>query len=190
MLIELLKNFIPWILFFLLIGNSQEKLEIAIIVATISSFIFDFKQLKKGFILCWGTILFFVFMFISVVVLKTQWIALHSGFISNGTLAAIAWISIFVRKPFTIQYAKETETPDKWNHPLFIKINYLLTIVWGILFLIGTALPLILIYQPTFNPWIFQIISWSPAVLGIWFTTWFPEWYKKKYLKQIGKFDT
>src|SRR5258708_4145400 len=140
MLKEILKSFLPWILFFILIGHSEEKLDVAIIAATIASILCDFNRLKHGFILSWGTFFFFIFMLVAVVIFKSQWIARYSEFFSNGALAAIAWISILVRKPFTIQYAKEIVSSDKWQHPLFIKINYMLTSAWGILFLIGTGL--------------------------------------------------
>lgn len=190
MLKEILKSFLPWILFFILIGHSQEKLETAIIVATVASFLFDFKRIKKGFILSIGTILFFIFIFVSVVIFKNEWIATYSGFLSNGALAVIAWISILIRKPFTVQYAKETVSSDKWKNPLFIKINYLLTTAWGILFSIGTALPLILLYEPSFPSSVFQIIAWSPVIFGIWFTEWFPEWYKARYFKKQRQPDT
>lgn len=186
MLKEMIKSFLPWILFFILLGHSREQLETAIIVATIASFLFDFKRLKKGFVLNVGTILFFIFIFIAVIIFKNEWIARHAGFLSNGALALIAWISILIRKPFTIQYAKETVPSDKWQHPLFIKINYLLTTVWGIIFLIGTALPLIFIYQPSFNSSVFQIMAWLPPIFGIWFTTWFPEWYRARYFKKTN----
>lgn len=186
----MLKNFMPWILFFILMGSSKQQLETAIIVAIIAAFLFDFKRLKNGFVLNWGTILFFGFIFVAVIIFKNKWIATYSGLLSNGALAMIAWVSILIRKPFTIQYAKETVPSDQWKHPLFIKINYLLTAVWAILFSIGTALPLILLYQPSFSSSIFQIISWLPPVLGIWFTTWFPEWYKANYFKKKRQPDT
>lgn len=140
MLKDVIKSFLPWILYFILVDQKQQQLDIAIIIAAITSIIFEFKGLKKGFILSWGTLIFFIFMFISVIILRNQYIIKYAWIFSNGALALIAWISILIHKPFTIQYAKEKVSKDKWEHPLFLRINYLLTTVWGLIFSIAAAL--------------------------------------------------
>lgn len=179
MLKEIIKSFLPWILFFVLADYTQQ-IDIAIIVAAITSIVLEYKGLRKGFILSWGTLIFFIFMFIAVVILNNQWISKHSWIFSNGTLALIVWASILIRKPFTIQYAKEQVSEDKWNHPIFITVNYLLTAVWGLIFLIGITIQLIKIYNPQLNGLTYEIITYLPSIFGIWFTTWFPDWYKEK----------
>ncbi len=184
MLKEIVQSFLPWILFFILTGSTQQQLDTAIIVAAVASIIFEFNALKKGFILSWGTLIFFLFMFVAVIVLRNQWVSKFSWVFSNGALAAIAWTSILIRKPFTIQYAREQVSQDKWQHPLFLKINYLLTTVWGLIFLIGIGLHIIRFYEPSFSGWVYEIISYAPSILGIWFTIWFPTWYKGKYIKE------
>jgi lysylphosphatidylglycerol synthetase-like protein (DUF2156 family) len=184
MLKEILRSFLPWILFFLLTGHTQQQLDVAIIVAAVTSIIFEVNALRKGFILSWGTLIFFIFMVIAVILLRDQWVAKYSWIFSNGALALIAWISIFIRKPFTIQYAKEQVSKDKWQHPLFIKINYLLTAAWGLIFLISIGLHIIRIYYPEFCGSIYEVISYVPSIFGIWFTAWFPNWYKGKYIRE------
>ncbi len=185
MLKEVIQSFLPWILFFMLAGNTQQQLDTAIIVAAVTSIVFELKSLKKGFILSWGTLIFFIFMIVAVILLRNQWVAKFSWIFSNGALAIIAWVSIIIRKPFTIQYAKEQVSKDKWQHPLFLKINYLLTAVWGIVFLTGIGLHVIRIYFPAFDGWSYEVISYLPSVFGIWFTTWFPDWYKERYMKAL-----
>lgn len=183
---EIIKSFLPWILFFVLAGSTSRQLDVAIIVAALTSVFFEYHDLKKGFILSWGTLIFFIFMFIAVVLLKMQWIAKNSWIFSNGALALIAWISLLIRKPFTIQYAKQQVSEDKWNHPLFFKINDLLTGVWGLIFSVGIGLHILRLYYPMFDGWIYELISYIPSIFGIVFTAWFPDWYKEKYIeKQI-----
>lgn len=180
MLKDIIQSFLPWILYFVLAGHTQQQLDIAIIVAAVTSLFFEFNGLKKGFILSWGTLIYFVFLFIAVILLRHPWVIKYSWLLSNGALAAIAWISILIRQPFTIQYAREQVSQDKWHHPLFLKINYLLTMVWGLIFSLGIGLHFIKIYYPAFNGWTYQVISYIPSIFGIWFTTWFPNWYKEK----------
>jgi hypothetical protein len=184
MLKEIIQSFLPWILFFILLGDTQSQLDNAIIVAAVTSIILEFKGLKKGFILSWGTLIFFIFMLIAVVFFRNHWVSKYSWIFSNGALAAIAWISIFIRKPFTIQYAKEQVSKDKWRHPLFLKINYLLTSVWGLIFLVGIFLHLLRLYYPGFSGFSYEITSYLPSIFGIWFTSWFPNWYREKCIRE------
>lgn len=184
MLKAFIQSFLPWILYFILAGHAQQQLDTAIIVAAITSIIFEFKGLKKGFILSWGTLLFFIFMFVAVILFKSRWIANYAWIFSNGALALIAWGSILIREPFTIQYAKEQVSKDKWQHPLFIKINYLLTIVWGLIFLMGIGLHIVRIYYLIPNGWIYELISYVPLIFGIWFTSWFPTYYRSRHLRE------
>lgn len=183
----ILKNFLPWILYFVLIGHTQEQLTTAIIVAAISSIILERKELKKGFILSWGTCIFFIFMLITVVLFKNNWVAMHAWIFSNGTLALIAWVSILLRRPFTMQYAKEKISKDKWQHPLFIKINYILTTVWGICFCLSTALHVLKIYYPLMSVWVYETVAYAPIIFAIWFTTWFPNWYRDKQREKLTR---
>lgn len=184
MLKNIIRSFLPWILYFAISGNTQLQLDIAIIVAATTSIIFELNELKKGFILSWGTLIFFIFMFITVVLFKNQWLAKHAWFFSNSALALIAWISILVRRPFTIQYAKEQVSEDKWQHPLFIKINYILSSIWGLIFLINLGVNIIQTYNIEYRGWAYELTSYIPSIFGIWFTAWFPNWYKEKYIRE------
>jgi carotenoid cleavage dioxygenase len=119
-------------------------------------------------------------MFIAVVIFKNQWVAKHAWIFSNGALALIAWVSIIMRKPFTLQYARQQVTRDKWQHPLFIKINYILTSVWGLCFLFNVCLHVIKLYYPTSHEWVYESLSYLSIIFAIWFTSWFPKWYREK----------
>lgn len=184
MLKEIIQSFLPWILYFILVGDTQLRLDIAILVAAVTTIFFEFNALKKFFILSWGTLMFFIFMTVAVVILRNKWVAQHAWLFSNGALTLIAWISILLRCPFTIQYAKEQVSADKWQHPLFLKINYLLSAVWGLMFLLGLALQVVKINYPVLDGWVYEVVSYLPSVFAIWVTTWFPDWYKNKYIQQ------
>lgn len=179
MLKNIIKSFLPWILFSILNGSSQHQLDTAIIVAFATTLWIEIPALKKGFILSWGTMAFFTFMFIAVILFKNPWIAKHAWIFSNGTLALIAWSSILVRQPFTIQYAKEQVPQEHWQSPLFIKINYILTAVWGICFLFATFLNILQVYYPTFDGWVYQSLTNGATIFAIWFTAWYPKWAQK-----------
>ncbi len=73
----ILVGFLPWILFGLLAGHSLLSLNVAIMFSFLTAFFLSYKGLKKGFILDWGTILFFAFSLIAVVFLKNIWVMFH-----------------------------------------------------------------------------------------------------------------
>ena len=180
---DIIQSFLPWILYFILIGPSQQQLTTAIIVATAVFLFFGFRELRKGFILSWGSLFFFVFMFIAIVIIKNTWVAGHAWIFSNGTLALIAWISLFIGQPFTLQYAKEMVLADRWQHPIFIRINQILTAMWGSIFLFSVGVHVLRIYYPAWPSWLYEVLSDGATVMGVWFTTWFPSWYRKRKLK-------
>ena len=181
---DIIKSFLPWILYFIIAGKTQASIDTAIVVAAITSIMGELDYLKQGFILSWGTLIFFVFMFIAVVLFNNQWVIKFAWIFSNGTLALIAVVSIIFRRPFTLQYAKQQVPADKWQHPLFIKINYILSSVWGLCFLFNVFLQLIKIYYPAFSAWIYEALSYLSILFAMWFTSWFPKWYREKSPKK------
>ena len=36
------------------------------------------------------------------------------------------------------------------------------------------------IYLPTVSNWIYESVTGSVTLFGIWFTAWFPGWYRQK----------
>lgn len=174
-------GFIPWILYLIISGHNLLQFDISILVALFASIVCQIPQLKKGFILSWGTLIFFLFMTVSVVLLTNEWVIKNAGLISNSGLAVITLISIVIGKPFTMQYAKETVPADKWETPLFIQINYLLSAFWLVMFLSMLGVYLIHTFHPEVSNWIFNLISYIPIIFGTWVSIWFPAWYRERY---------
>jgi carotenoid cleavage dioxygenase len=179
MLKNIFLGFLPWILYFTLLGKAPSQLHFAITVAAITAIVLELKSLKKGFILSWGTLIFFVFLYIAVVILKNAWIAQHEWIFSNGMLSLIAFGSLAIQCPFTLQYAREQVPEEKWQHPVFIRINFILTTAWGFAFLLSLGLHIIRHYFPSEPAWLAETLSYLPSILAIWITSWFPNWYRQ-----------
>ncbi len=116
-LISILLGFLPWIVFGVVAGPSLWRLNAAIIVALALVPLMGYKQLAKGFILTWGSLLFFGANLVMVVLLRNLWVINNLDILSQGTLAAIAWFSIFLGKPFVLDYARETVPPERQASP-------------------------------------------------------------------------
>lgn len=96
------------------------------------------------------------------------------------TLTLVAFLPLLLRKdPFTYHFAKGREPEMVWQTPQFRTINLIITIVWGIIFLVSL---LISIIRPvndlfvTFLPVILQL------GLGLPFTLKFPGIYLRRNL--------
>ena len=116
-LFSILLGFLPWIVFGVISGPSLWRLNAAIIVALALVLVMGYKQLAKGFILTWGSLLFFGVLLVMVVLWRNLWVINNLDILAQGTLAVIAWLSIFLGKPFVLQYARETVPPERQASP-------------------------------------------------------------------------
>ena len=98
----------------------------------------------------------------------------------DGGLLLVVLISMAVRRPFTLQYAREQVAREAWETPEFVRTNYVITAVWGAAFAVMVAADLVMLYVPTLSTKIAIIVT----VLAIWgavrFTALYPERGQKK----------
>ncbi len=172
-MLKILLGFLPWILFGLIAGPSLIRLETALAVALAATLALGFKQLRQGFFLTWGSLRFFSLSFILVAFLNNLWGVEHMDLLAQGTLAAIAWGSIIAGQPFILQYARESVPAAYWQTPEFIHTGYLLSIVWGIIFLIALGAT---IFRPSLEQlgsWLYYLLATGSMFLGFIFTQWY-----------------
>ena len=175
-LVKFLLGFTPWLLFLFLSGSTLASLEISIIVSLLASVIFSFKELRKGFILQWGTLFFFTVCAIAVNVSHSMFVAKNMGIISNGFLAGLIWATIFIGKPFTLQYAMVDLPKEQWHDPALIRSCRFIAIVWALLLTFSALVAYFKVIHPARYPdWIYLVISMGVMIGGTLFTS----FYKK-----------
>ncbi|MBV8462701.1 MAG: hypothetical protein JO368_05365, partial [Acidimicrobiales bacterium] len=117
-----------------------------------------------------------------------EWLERWAGEISNVMIVLVALGSVVVRRPFTLQYARESTERQYWDSPLFLHINYVLTWVWIGAFAVTAAVgwygdgPL---HEPD-NIWTNWIISIALLIFAIRFTEWYPNRAKADALRSAG----
>ena len=94
--------------------------------------------------------------------------------VDTGVLA-IALGSIAIRKPFTIQYAREVVAAEVYTQPRFIKTNYILTWVWSAAFVLMLAADIVSIYLPSMPLWVCAAIAFAARNSATYFTQWYPK---------------
>jgi quinol-cytochrome oxidoreductase complex cytochrome b subunit len=125
-------------------------------------------------------LLFFVFLAVVAFTSETQWIDTHASPLSNATLFLIALVSILIRRPFTLQYARERVDPKFWDSPAFYSTNLVISWVWCVMFAIIAVTSYIALNHPSLIDWVIHILAFVGAIR---FTTWYPDYIKKKTKK-------
>jgi hypothetical protein len=93
----------------------------------------------------------------------------------------IALTSILIRRPFTLQYAREAVDAETAVLPGFIRANYIITWAWtgaAVLMMIGNVA---MIYVPGLPLWSSLLIAFAARNSAVYFTKWYPEYTKAKY---------
>jgi len=129
----LMLGFLPWILFLFTSGDSMHSLKIAIVISLVACVTLGFGDLKRGFILQWGTCIFFFICLILVDFLNNKWMAMEMDLVSNLALTVIMWFTVLIGKPFALQYARRGLPKELWNDQNFIRGCRFITVVWSCL---------------------------------------------------------
>jgi hypothetical protein len=90
-------------------------------------------------------------------------------------LLLIVLVSLLLRRPFTLQYARETVPAELWSSPQFVQTNYVITGVWALAFCVLVIADLILLYVPDIPPRVGIIATIVALVGAIKFTGWYPD---------------
>jgi hypothetical protein len=100
--------------------------------------------------------------------------------VDSGVLA-IALISIAIRFPFTLQYAREVVDAETMKLPGFMRANYIITWAWTAAFLLMLVANILMIYQPSLPLWVGLAIAFAARNSAAYFTKWYPKHRRAKY---------
>jgi carotenoid cleavage dioxygenase len=171
-IISFLLGFMPWILFLFFSGQTFTSLERSILIGLLASLIFGFRELRGGFLLQWGTLIFFLLCAVTVNGLKWTFVAQSMGIISNGFLALLIWWTLMIGKPFTLQYARAELPKEQWNDPALIQSCRFLAVVWAFLLTFLSLVAAFKSFKPGLYPdGIYFGITIAMIAGGVVFTT-------------------
>ena len=118
----------------------------------------------------------------------TTWLETWFGEIANIVLVLFVFISLLIRQPFTLQYAKEQTPEEYWDSPTFLQVNYVITAVWGLAFL-GAAVAgwygdaVLHSNNNLWTGWVLQIFA---SLIAVAFTDWYPDYATARSLEAEG----
>ena len=169
--VKLLLAFSPWIAFWIIAsGHSMLRLQVGIVVAAALVAVMGITRLHRGAIL-WAGVIFFAFALITVVGLKEEWVIHRLGLLASGTLFVATLLSVTLGHPFTEEYAREHVPKELRDSPEFIQSCFIVTGVWGFIFLANTMINVAKFHYPNAGEMIYQGGQVAFLVAGILFTT-------------------
>ncbi|GAA1933464.1 hypothetical protein [Streptantibioticus ferralitis] len=147
---SLLRSAFPWIFFTVLGSKSWQA---AAIAAAASSLVIVVQKRRadtgwEDLILDVGTLAYFVLLAAFASVSPHSGLRPYSGAGSHAFLGLVAWFSMAVRKPFTMDFAKQSTPKEIWTEPRFLKVNMTISAFWAAAFTV-TAPLIALAYHAT-----------------------------------------
>jgi hypothetical protein len=127
------------------------------------------KILEVGTLLLFGGLASYTF------IVDTAWSIPAVRLCVDAGLLLVVLVSILVRQPFTLQYAREQVSPELWNAPEFVRVNYIITWVWAGAFALMTVADLMMLFVPSLPTFIAIVVT----ILAIWGAARFTSWYPK-----------
>jgi hypothetical protein len=98
----------------------------------------------------------------------------------DGGLLLVGLLSLAVRKPFTLQYAREMTDVETSSLPQFVAANYVITWVWVAAFLLMVAANLLLLNFPELPLWSEFVIALAIRNPALFFSKWYPDRRRRK----------
>jgi len=132
----------------------------------------------------WATLSFFVLASVMMIGLRSTTFTVYSAVVVWACFAGAAWGSVVLGHPFTAAYARENAPPEFWEHPVFNRLNLLMTLVWcGLMTVnIGFAVIGVIVGGNLAKPLLSYALPMALLVSGFVFNGRFPA----RYLARSG----
>jgi predicted transporter len=129
-----------------------------------------------------GSFVLFASLAVYATLLHPVWSVIAVRLRVDAGLLLIVLLSIAIRRPFTLQYAREKVPAELWQSAEFIRINYVITAVWALAFAVITAVEAAILYIPSIS----QKAGVWIAILVIYGAFRFTEEYPKRQQASAG----
>jgi hypothetical protein len=126
-----------------------------------------------------GTIVLFGILALYVTVTPSEWSLPLVRVVVDSGLLAIVLISMAVRQPFTLQYAREQVSPKVQASAAFLRVNYVITAAWALALAIGVLADLAMEYAPGLPLWLDIAVLVAALFGAARFTQWYPAHVRK-----------
>lgn len=117
------------------------------------------------------------------------WLETWAGTLSNIALATFAIVTLLIRRPFTMAYARDTTPREYWDTPLFRKINYAISGVWAASFAFSAAIGAVgdVVLHDGIGFWTGWILPLAGTLFAVEFTEFYPDYASARFDRDSGE---
>jgi len=131
---------VAWIAYGVLSGGGH-WIAAALVALIISLLIVAHEYTRNAVkIMSCTTVGYFVFALLVTIAFGPGLFKYYNLILTWGVFAIVAWVTLLIGSPFTLQYAREQAPFEIWDHPLFMRLNVILTEVFAVMFSVNTGL--------------------------------------------------
>jgi all-trans-retinol 13,14-reductase len=179
-------GFIPWIIYWSFSGPGLWSAAIlGGLIASISLVAFRYIRKRDVKTMEVVTLGYFAVHTIITLVLGSSFLKTYGPIANSFVLAMMAFSTLAMKNPFTYQYAKEDWDKSYWTDPAFIKINEIITGVWGGIFIFNSLLGALAVFVfPAQKLLLAVILPNVGVVAGIIFSSRFPNYASRKSVQE------
>ncbi|MFE5737483.1 hypothetical protein [Streptomyces celluloflavus] len=182
-----LRSFIPWLVY---AGVSSAGWQWGALAGLVLAVVLLAADRAAGLslesrVLEYGTIVFFAALTALAFARPDSGLQAYGSALSVGWLALIAWLSVAVRRPFTMAIARRMAPPEVWETPLFRRINTVLTAVWALSFTL-TAIAQAIVSAQDLSLIFSVLVQAAGFILPIRFTAAYPERARARFFREFG----
>jgi hypothetical protein len=183
----------PWILLSVVSGPGrfEEAASAALGLALLTLWVGWRRGVPVHMLEVFGAVFFAVLSVLGLVAPDDviRWLESWAGTLSNIALGAFAIVTLLIRRPFTMAYAKDTTPSEYWDSPLFRKINYAISGVWAAAFtfsaIVGAVGHAVLHHGDVF--WTGWILPLAGTLFAVQFTEFYPDYASAKFAQSAGE---
>jgi hypothetical protein len=129
-----------------------------------------------------GTLILFAGLAIYAKLAHPAWSIIAVRLRVDAGLLLVVLASLVLRKPFTLQYAREQVPAEIWSHPAFVRTNYVITAAWALAFAVMVVAEAAMLYVPGVPKRAGVIVT----VLAIYGAFRFTDSYPKRRRQQVS----
>jgi hypothetical protein len=127
-----------------------------------------------------GAVIVFGALGCYVTLIDGNWSGVAVRLAVDGGFLAIALLSIAIRLPFTLQYARESVDHATTLLPGFMRANYIITWAWTGAIVLMMIADIMMIYLPSLPLWIGLGVAFAARNSAVYFTKWYPQYRRAK----------
>lgn len=179
-MLQIIKPFIIWALYPAIVEQTGNNHLLAAAACLILIVVIAHDNLRRGFLIDWTAFTYFVVVILLSLTISDHWIVVYPMVAISLAYTLASGLSLLFRQPYTLQYAKSQTSPEVWSDPHFITINFHLTGIWTVIFLLCFLLSL---GAALFDPYwpIFVLVRNCLIAVGLVI----PEQYPRLYLEKV-----